>query len=282
MLAPCALPSASPSDGWGAELRVRLGLRHGRTRLLDASHRGPLRVQRAFHPEPDGAAHLVILHPPAGLVGGDHLDVRARVDDGARALLTTTGAGKAYRSLGATSVVDTHLDVGAGADLEHVPQETVIFDGARAALTTRIALAPGARLLAWEVVCLGRPACGERFERGGLRLRLEVEREGRLRFVERGRVEAGAAALDAPWGMAGFAAFGTLVSTEGSVDSLRDALADVPITEARVGVTRVGELSVVRVLGRDGAHARSLLERARHRVRDAWSRPRVDPAIWRS
>ena len=87
-------------DRWRAELDVRLGIRAGKTRLLAASHRGPLRVQRVFHPEGDGSAHLVLLHPPAGLVGGDALHVRAHVEAQASALLTTTGAGKAYRSAG--------------------------------------------------------------------------------------------------------------------------------------------------------------------------------------
>ncbi|MBX3275352.1 MAG: urease accessory protein UreD [Sandaracinaceae bacterium] len=92
--------------------------------------------------------------------------------------------------------------MGEGATLEHVPHETVVFDGAHAALRARVALDPGARFFGWEVFRLGRPACGERFLRGALRLSFEVAREGRLVLLERGRVEGGGAALDAAWGRA--------------------------------------------------------------------------------
>ncbi|MCB9611787.1 MAG: urease accessory protein UreD [Sandaracinus sp.] len=268
-----------PVSGWRAELRVRLGPRGDRTEVRDSRHRGPLRIQRAFHPEPDGTAHLVVLHPPAGLVSGDALFVELEVEPEARALFTTTGAGKAYRSSGTEASTVTRLRVGAGADAEHVPQETVIFDGARARLETHVELAAGARFCGWEVVCLGRPACDERFTRGRLRLAFEIAREGKPWLIERGALEGGETSLDAPWGMSGHAAFGTLVATDVSVEALRVALEDLALP---IAVTEVDGLSVVRVLGRDGAEARAALERARHVVRDAWGRPRVDPAIWRS
>ena len=43
-----------------------------------------------------------------------------------------------------------------------------------------------------------------------------------------------------------------------------------------------GPLTVVRALGPDGTRVRATLEAARHRIRDAWGRPRIDPGIWRS
>ncbi len=224
---------------------------------------------------------MVVLHPPAGLVGGDSLEVRVLVEQQARALLTTTGAGKVYRSIGARASQTTTIEVATGAACEHVPQETVIFDGADASLVTRARLAPGAHFLGWEVVCLGRPACGERFAHGALRLSFELEREGQIAFVERGRVDGGDAMLDAAWGLAQRPAFGTMIATDGDPDALRAMLAEVH-PDARVAVTRVADLTVVRALGRDGAHVRAILEPARHAVRDAWGRPRIDPAIWRS
>lgn len=272
-----ASPSASPE--WRASLRLALGRRAGRTRVRDLRHHGPLRIQRAFHPEPDGTAHVVVLHPPAGLVGGDRLEVEVAVEDGARALVTTTGAGKTYRSSGRRAWTSTAATVADGAFLELVPQETVVFDGADAELSTAVSLAPTAELLAWEVVCLGRPACRERFDRGALRCALRVSRGGRLLFLERGTVAGDDPALDAPWGFGGLPAFGTLVCTAGDVDALRAAVAS---HEGPAAVTRLNGLRVARVAGRDGAHVRAALERARHVVRDAWRRPRLDPAIWRS
>lgn len=262
---------------WPAELRLTLGRRAGKTRVMKQSHRGPLRVQRAFHPEPDGTAHVVVLHPPAGLVGGDSLDVRIEVDEGASALVTSTGAAKAYRTWGAPASSRTEIRVARGATMEHVPLEAVVYEGADAGLETVVHLGEDARFLGWEVVCLGRPAAGESFGRGVLRFSLEIRRAGRLSFLERGRIDGGGDALGAPWGLAGWPAFGTMVSTEGDVDALRRALAG---TDA--GVTQLAGLTVVRARGRDGSEVRRRLERARDVVRDRWGRPRVTPAIWRS
>jgi len=281
----------APERQWRAWLEVGLRRRAGRTRIGPLAHEGPLRIQRAFHPESDGTAHVVVLHPPAGCVGGDRLRVSASIDASASALLTTPGAGKIYRTNGFRASMSTELRVAEGATLEHVPQEMVVYEDADAALTTAVDLRPGARFLGWEVVCLGRPAANEGFETGSLWLDFTVRAEGAPIFVERGRVDGGSATLSSPWGLRGFAAFGTLVATvdDGSaaLSDAREALA--PFAEgaaAKAAATLLrtthGALLVVRALGPDGTRVRHVLEAARHRVRDDWRRPRVDPGIWRS
>ena len=74
------------SSGWRAELELRFAHRHGRTRLAHRWHRGPLRIQRPFYPaNPHGGdtCQVVILHPPAGVVGGDRLgmDIESLADE---------------------------------------------------------------------------------------------------------------------------------------------------------------------------------------------------------
>ena len=280
-LAADASAEPAPLRRWPAELELELRRRAGLNRVGHVAHRGPLRIQRAFHPESDGTAHVVVLHPPGGCVGGDRLRVRAVVGAGARALLTTPGAGKIYRTNGFRAELHTELRVGAGAALEHVPQEMVVFDGAEASLRTEVHLGEGASFLGWEVVCLGRPAAGEAFARGALRFDFTVRSGQCPLFVEAGAVNGGGAFLDAAWGLRGAPAFGTLVAT-GDVD-----LAAVRRTLGSEGAatrldTAAGALLVVRALGPDGTRVRATLERARHHVRDAWGRPRIDPGIWRS
>jgi len=275
-----------PDREWRAWLDVGLRRRAGRTRIGALAHEGPLRIQRAFHPEPDGTAHVVVLHPPAGCVGGDSLQVSASLEPGARVLLTTPGAGKIYRTNGFRASLVTTLSVGAGATLEHVPQEMVVYEGADAALETSVHLETGARFLGWEVVCLGRPAAGEAFERGSLWLDFTVHDERGPIFIERGRIDGGSSAGAGAWGLRGFAAFGTLVATVDdaptALGAAREALAPHPESAATLLDTPDGALLVVRALGPDGTHVRAVLEAARHRVRDDWRRPRIDPGIWRS
>ncbi|MCB9734449.1 MAG: urease accessory protein UreD [Deltaproteobacteria bacterium] len=281
--APTPARAGQPArDGWHARLDLRFAPRHGRTILAHAAHVGPLRVQRLFHPEGDGAAHAIVLHPPGGLVGGDTLTLDVTAEPGAVALLTTTGATKLYRSAGAEASQHITLRVAAGATVEHVPQPVVAFDGALGRLATHVDLAPGARFLGWEVTCLGRPAAAERLTHGAVHTTLTVFQNGLPLLVERMSFRGRDMALDAAWGLAGHPAFGTLVATHTPADAARAALAARPVPGCLAAATELGELLVVRVLGPDGEAARRALEPVRHAVRAAWGRAPHDPAIWRT
>src|SRR6185436_819073 len=99
-----------------------------------------------------------LLHPPGGLVGGDELSIDVEVDAGAHALVTTPAAGKVYRTNGATARQTQRLRVAEGGTLEWLPQEAILYDGARATLETRVELARDARFLGIDAVCFGLPA----------------------------------------------------------------------------------------------------------------------------
>jgi len=168
---PCATPAADlAGQGWRAELELRFEQRHGRTRLAHRWHRGPLRIQRPFYPsfpsfpsslsDPSSLSHsapaglaggdacqVVILHPPGGVVGGDRLSIDVELKAGSRALITTPGATKFYRSAGPEAVQQTRIRVADGATLEWTPQETILFDRSLSRIDTLVDLEPGARFL---------------------------------------------------------------------------------------------------------------------------------------
>src|SRR5687767_15018642 len=102
------------SEGWRACLRLELARSGSRSTIVSRAHEGPLVVQRPFHPEPDGTCHVLLLHPPGGMVAGDTLELSCRVREGARALLTTPAATKLYRArhraLRATQRVSVHVE----------------------------------------------------------------------------------------------------------------------------------------------------------------------------
>ena len=102
------LPTHAP--GWNAGLDLRFSRRApsaaanvsapARTILHHREHVGPLMVQKPLYPEGPEVCHVALLHPPAGMVGGDSLRVDARLEPRARALLLTPGATQWYRSTG--------------------------------------------------------------------------------------------------------------------------------------------------------------------------------------
>jgi urease accessory protein len=174
------------------------------------------------------------------------------------------------------------LEVGAAGSLEWLPQETIAFDGAEVDLETRVHLEPGAAFVGWEILCLGRPACGERFGRGRCRQRLELWRAGRPLCHERACLEGGAPVLEAAWGLRGAPVVGTLLATGGAfaLDELRAVAAALP--DGDLGsATAIGEVLVCRYLGASAERARGLFARLWALVRPALiGRPASAPRIW--
>ena len=77
----------------------------------------------------------------------------ATLGPGAWAQLTSPGAAKWYRAA-SPAFQDLQLRVEAGATLEWLPQETIVYSAAQAELNTRIELHGDARLFYWDIVAL--------------------------------------------------------------------------------------------------------------------------------
>ncbi len=175
--------------GWQAELSFTVSARalaQGgmRSVLTDNRHHGPLRLQKPLWPEGHQPVHLLLLHPPGGLAGGDQLQIQACIERNAQCLVTTPGAGKFYRS-DVRSQMSVRLRVEAGAALEWLPQETIIQDGADAGSQMHVELGGDARMMASEVTVFGRKAFGERFTCGRFDQHLSIRRDGQLLFEDR-------------------------------------------------------------------------------------------------
>lgn len=287
--------AAPARQGWQAKLDLAFEPRFGRTAIARQSHLGPLRIQRPFYPEPNGTCHVYVLHPPGGVVGGDQLDVTLEGAAGSRALITTPGATKLYRSLGPQAQIRQRFALKGNACLEWFPQETIAFEGTHAAIQTRVQLAHESSYAGWEIVCLGRPAAGERFRQGSLRLEHSIERAGKLQWIERSEFRGGDPMLEAAWGMAGHAVIGTFVIAPGVtpeaswIDELREALAeprglpedqDPTPRPSNFAMTLVSQALVLRYLGEHAHQAASLFRRAWKVIRPRYAAAAVAPRIW--
>jgi urease accessory protein len=273
------------SPRWQAELALEFASGDGGTRLTGRRHRGPLRVQKALYPEGESVCQAIVLHPPSGIAGGDQLHVSAVVGAGAHAQLTTPGAGKWYRSGGPDAAQRLDFSVGENAVLEWLPQETIVFDGAKAHMETRVRLAADSRYFGWEILCLGRRAAGERFTCGNIGLQTRIERAGQPLWLERGRIAGNDALLGSPAGWAGASVCGTLLATLAAGDAapalLASCRASHPADGAEHGVTALPGLLVARYLGNGSEAARNWFVELWTLLRPLLlGRAAVAPRIW--
>lgn len=274
-----SLSDAVLHPGWHASLRLGFARDGTTTRLAQRRHAGPLRVQKALYPEGPAICHAVVVHPPGGVAGGDTLDIAVDAGDGAHALLTSPGAAKWYRADGRPAHQRVALAAGAGAALEWLPQETILFDGADATLEHEVELAPGAAYIGSEILCFGRAASGERFTRGALRQRTRIRQGGRLVWHEQGRLAGGDALLGSPLGLGGRHVCATLLGVGRPAPPA--LLAGLRAADAGLGLTQLRNVFVARYLCDDS-------EAARHALLRVWQalRPHLlglearTPRIW--
>ncbi len=273
-----------PQAPWRARLALGFERRHARTVLASRRHDGPLVVQKPFYPEGDLCCHGIVVHPPGGIAGGDELTLDIDAGENAQTLLTTPGAAKWYRSGGAWARQHVRIRAAPGSTVEWLPQESIFFDGARADVRWQACLAPGAKLVAWDIACLGRTGSGERFSHGAIRLDFRLSEGVRPLWIERGLLEPGARALESPVGLGGHTVSGTLVVAGAPVSG--EALAQCrqrSPAEGRGAVTRTPHLFVARYRGDSSEAARRYFTGLWGILRPpALGREAVEPRIWRT
>ena len=216
-----------------------------------------LRVPRSH----DGICEAVIVNTGGGMAGGDRARFRFSTGAGAATILTTTAAEKIYRAEAESTRIDVALALDQGAALHWMPQETILFDGARLVRTLSVDMAPDAELLLAEMLVFGRLAMGERLTSGLLHDRWRVRRGGRLVLAEDLRLGGDiAASLDRPALGAGARASATIVlmasQAETLLDAVREALA-AHAGEVTAGASAWDGRLVVRALSASPARLRA-------------------------
>lgn len=238
-------------------LAVRADSETGVTRLADLYHAHPMRAlfPRAAPGDPFTAAMATVT---GGLAGGDRVEIDLGVGQGAEMLVVSQAAEKIYRAIdGLVTRVDVTATIAAGATLELLPQETILFDGAHQDRTLRVSLAgEDSRLLAGDMTVYGRGAMGERFVAGQARESWSIDRDGAPLWRDSSRVTG--EVLAHPFGLNGAAALGTIVCVAPDPEAIRDAARDRAsiVTDVSIGATCLGPLTLVRLIGHDAAETR--------------------------
>lgn len=185
--------AVSPSDASHdvrrlAPLRARGGVAvsfarddSGATRLTDLEERGGY---RAKFPRGGIGAEAVFINTGGGMLGGDHYRFDVVVGAQATATIASQSAERVYRAIEAPTETTVALCVDEHGSLAWLPQETILFNGARLSRRIEADVAPSATLLLAEAIVFGRAAMGERISAGLLRDRWSIRRGGTLVIAE--------------------------------------------------------------------------------------------------
>ena len=243
------LPRQPRADG---AARVEARFDGARTRLADLYERGSakIRIPNAY----GEALEAVALNTAGGITAGDRFRYAVAAGPGARLTVATQTAERAYRAQPreAPGRLETRISAAAGATLEWLPQETILFDRCRLSRSLEIDMAAEARVLAVESVVFGREAMGETVVEGWFRDSQRIRRDGRLIYADAARFEGPVSELCArPAVLAGARAYATLVY---AAPDAADRLAEVRalLRGHRAGASAFDGLISARIVAPDG------------------------------
>ena len=253
---------ATEKQCWRGTLNLCFAKTNGRTFPVKSYTTSPLRVQRPFYPAaaPENC-QSVIVHTAGGMVGGDQLEMAITAESETQVLLTTAAAHKVYRSQGDWAQQTIQLKAKAGAFVEWLPQELILFNGGQFQQSLKVDLEPGAVWLGWEITRFGRSARGETLKTGQWRSQTEVWQKGRPLWIDPQQLVGGSEVLSSQNGLAGYPVVGTFlllgsdISSE-QLNALRDLIASSPSTSGEIGITQLEQGLVVRYRGLSSQSAR--------------------------
>lgn len=228
----------------------------GITRRRHLHESGSLRV-RFPSPEAEGLS-AVFVNTAGGIAGGDRFEIEITAGEESRIALTTAAAEKVYRAEGPAAELEIKLKAAAGSHLSWLPQETILFDGARLSRRIDVDLAESASLLLAEIMVFGRTAMGERMLHGELVDRWRLWRGDKLVFAETVRLDGN---IGEKLGKAGVANGGVAVGTavmvpgdEALVERMRELSSSFG---GEVGISAWNGFAMARFCAQDAAKLRA-------------------------
>ncbi|NOR64158.1 MAG: urease accessory protein [Rhodobacteraceae bacterium] len=163
-----------------AKGRAEVGFGAGGLTHLYQSGCGKALLPNNFRPTPE----VVFINTSGGVTGGDKLHYAASVEEGARLDVTTQAAERIYRAADGKAEITNTLTLGENCQLDWLPQETILFDGAALKRQLNVEMGESASLLALETLVLGRKAMGETLSKAAVSDQWRIRRGGRLVYAD--------------------------------------------------------------------------------------------------
>lgn len=213
-----------------------------------------------------GKPEAVLLNTSGGLADGDTISNEIRWRRKTRATVTTQAAERVYRAASDdVARVSTRIMIEDDSVACWLPQETIVFDGARLARTLEIDMTSTSQMVALDSTVFGRRAMGETVNNGRVSDRWRVRIDGRLAFVDSflvddQRIGHVGEHLDRVSVANTAHCTATVIIVANDCDRLvGDARRLVAPADCVIGATRLDRLVLVRILANDSQAMRSAI-----------------------
>jgi len=258
--------------------RLAFANRNNRNSIVERYASAPVRI---LTPSIQGGIpEAVLANTSGGIAGGDTSHIDILVAQNAQALVTGQAAEKIYRSIDMPASIRTVIKIEDGSTLEYLPQESILFDGAKLNRAVNISLGARSCLLLSEMFVLGRWAMNEDFTRGIFLDRWSIDVAGQPIWREGLRIEGGLSSLSSSLGFANARALATIFYAGANAAEVLGLARDV--IGPMGGATIVRGMLVVRMLGNEAGMLKQQLSEIISIIRAAaLGRPAEVPRVWR-
>lgn len=248
----------------------------GQSVLASQSFRAPMHLSKPWR---EGGTLVVnVVNQTAGLLSGDRIDTRVRVETGASLLLTTPSASRAHPTPGGRIELHQHFSIASGARLEVFPEMFIPHAGTTCSQHTRIEIEPGGELLWIDVLAPGRVAMGESFAYQRLDWRTDIFLGDRPIVRERSPLAPDQPNLAALRKVFPNAYYGTIYwISEIGLEAVREALLALQSDTLWIGVSRlVAGGWTIKILAADSPAMRACVKEVRRLIYEPWQIPQPD------
>ena len=154
------------------------------TRLKNLRQEGSYRASFPRHSK--GNIETVIINTAGGVTSGDKFTTTITAHENSQISITTQAAERIYRARDTlVGEIQTSLCLQKSAQLYWLPQETILFDGARLKRRLNVDLHSSAKFLMVEPLVFGREASGEKMLSGMLDDRVSISSNGQPIYKDR-------------------------------------------------------------------------------------------------
>ena len=161
---------------------LRVKNERGKTRIADLHQEGCAKLR--LPTSRIEAIQAVMINSSGGITGGDRLEWSFGLEAGTALTLTTQACERVYAASADVARTTVRINVGEGAKLAWLPQETILFNQGAFSRKLEIDLADNAELLLVEPLVFGRKAMNEAVQNGFFKDTWRVNRNGRLFHAE--------------------------------------------------------------------------------------------------